>query len=84
MPIYNASKVVAKSMESYLHLKRLANIQVSLSVDNASTDDTVAIVEGYIRAENSIKLIKSRINSGPGAARNLALNEIQSGPESPL
>jgi len=80
MPTYNASKVVAKSIESYLHLKRLANIQVSLIVvDDASTDDTVAIIEGYIRAENSIKLIKSRINSGPGAARNRALNEIQSG-----
>jgi glycosyltransferase involved in cell wall biosynthesis len=48
-----------------------------LVVDDCSTDDSTAIVERSISGRPNARLIRHRVNSGPGAARNTILGEAQ-------
>lgn len=60
MPAYNASKYIGRAIESVLS-QTYSNIELVIA-DDASTDNTCEIVEGYV--DNRVKLIKKKINSG--------------------
>lgn len=71
IPVYNGSATIARAVESCIS-QTLAPYEVII-VDDASTDNTRAIVESYKQA----KLITQAVNSGPSAARNKGWNEAK-------
>jgi succinoglycan biosynthesis protein ExoO len=69
IPAYNASDYIAKAVESALE-QTLSDIE-TIVVDDASTDNTVAIVEAF--DDPRLKLIRNEQNLGIQASRNRAL-----------
>lgn len=70
IPCYNAGRWIRETLESVL-AQTWPNIEIVV-VDDGSTDDTVAVVEGF--DSKRVTLIKQQ-NSGAAAARNRALTE---------
>ena len=70
-PTYNSSTYIAETIDSVL-LQNYTNWEM-LIVDDASVDDTCAIVEEYVTKDARIKLIKRSKNEGAGKARNIAI-----------
>ena len=73
IPAYNTEKYIAKAINSAL-CQTLSNIEV-IVVDDCSTDNTVAIVQGF--NDPRIKLIRNNNNLGAGGARNKAIAAAQ-------
>jgi hypothetical protein len=61
MPVYNGSKHIRQTIESVLAQEQCKF--EFIIVDNASTDDTVEIIEAYRAKDNRIRLIRRDINS---------------------
>jgi glycosyltransferase involved in cell wall biosynthesis len=74
IPVYNAEDGVQTSLNSMLS-QTWDNLEVVV-VDDCSQDKTVEVVEGYVKKDPRVKLIKAAKNGGAYAARNLALNEV--------
>lgn len=72
MPVYNEAAVLAESLDSAL-AQSLKEIEV-ICVDDGSTDASVAILREYASKDPRVKVL-TQPNSGPAAARNLALAE---------
>jgi succinoglycan biosynthesis protein ExoO len=64
---WNAQNFILTSINSALSQKGVS-IEV-IVVDDASTDNTCDVVESI--SDSRVKLLRSRINGGPGAARNI-------------
>lgn len=71
MPAYNTAERIGRSIESLL-AQTYRDIEV-LVADDASTDDTVAVVTALAARDDRVRLIRRDQNGGPYAARNLAL-----------
>ncbi len=71
-PNYNASKFVSESIESVID-QTYENWELII-VDDCSTDDSVIIIENFIKKDSRIKLLKLNVNSGPAVARNEGIN----------
>lgn len=69
-PAYNSAKYIATAIES-VRAQSIADWEM-LVVDDASDDDTVAIVEQYAKLDPRVVLITHEYNSGAAAARNTA------------
>ena len=67
-PNYNAGKFIAETIESVIN-QTYTNWELII-VDDCSTDDSLAIINEFIKKEDRIKLIKLSKNSGPAVARN--------------
>ena len=72
-PAYNAAGVIEETMGSVL--KQSYTNWEMLIVDDCSTDETRNIVREYERADNRIRLIELKENSGAAVARNAALEQ---------
>ena len=46
-------------------------------VDDCSTDDTAAVVERFVAADERVRLVRQRANLGPAHARNAALADAR-------
>ena len=73
IPAYNRARTIARSIDSvlqqdYHHFELLV-------VDDASSDDTVAVVRQY--ADPRIRVIQQPCNAGAGAARNRGIKEAR-------
>lgn len=73
IPAYNAAGTIARAIGSALR-QTIPDIEV-LVVDDASTDNTAAVVEELAAADPRVRLLRQRVNGGPAAARNRALDE---------
>ena len=73
MPAYNASATISDSINSVL-AQTYANWEL-LVVDDASTDDTVALVKGY--ADQRIHLHLNPANLGVALTRNAAISNAR-------
>ncbi|MBU9712949.1 glycosyltransferase [Evansella tamaricis] len=73
IPVYNAENVVSTSIESLL-AQTWENIEL-LVVDDCSSDNTVSIIEDYVKKDPRVKLYRTKTNSGAYVARNIALKE---------
>jgi succinoglycan biosynthesis protein ExoO len=73
IPAYNTEKYIAKAIASALG-QTLHNIEV-IVVDDASSDNTVAVVQSF--SDPRLKLLVNEQNLGAGGARNRALNAAQ-------
>jgi len=71
VPAWNAGRSIPRALDSLL-ADAEANLQVVV-VDDASTDDTIAVVEGIAARDPRVELVRSPVNGGPSAARNLGL-----------
>lgn len=72
-PTYNAGKYIRETLQSVLN-QSYQNWEMILA-DDASTDNTVVIIEEFARKDNRIKLFKLQKNRGNGFARNAALEK---------
>lgn len=77
VPAYNATNTVARSLAS-VEAQSLSPVEV-IVVDDASRDDTAAVVESFIpqmqEAGIALRCIRLTRNSGPSVARNIGLRE---------
>ena len=72
-PSYNSEKYIAETITSVLN-QTYENWEM-LIVDDASSDNTCAIIEDFIKADSRIKLFKQTKNQGAGVARNIAIEK---------
>ena len=71
-PNYNASKFILETIESVIG-QTYKNWELII-VDDCSTDDSVTIIENFIKKDSRIKLLKLNVNSGPAVARNKGIS----------
>lgn len=72
IPVYNAEKYLAKTIQSALD-QTYKNIEIIL-VDDCSIDNSKRIIEQYLARHNNIVYHLQEKNSGVAVARNTALN----------
>lgn len=72
-PTYNTEKFIRATLESVQN-QTYKNWEMIL-VDDASTDQTVSVIEEFVQNDSRIKLFKLDKNSGNGFARNAALDK---------
>ncbi len=74
MPAYNATGVIERGLESLIDQSDPPSDYEIVVVDDASTDTTAAVVEGFIpRAAElgiTLRLLRQSENGGPAKARN--------------
>lgn len=68
---YNCSSTIGETIESVL-VQTWVNWEMII-VDDCSTDNTVEVVNEYIKKDSRIKLIQLEKNSGAAVARNRAI-----------
>ncbi|MFH6945329.1 glycosyltransferase family 2 protein [Flavobacterium sp. FlaQc-50] len=73
IPTYNTEKFIRATLKSVQN-QSYQNWEAIL-VDDASTDQTVAIIAEFARNDNRIKFFQLAKNSGNGFARNVALEK---------
>lgn len=73
IPVYNASALIRRCLDSVLAQKGNYSYDVLL-VDDGSTDDSVDVIKSY---NNSCFKIYHQQNAGPAAARNKGLKEAK-------
>ncbi|MFZ2854891.1 MAG: glycosyltransferase [Rhodocyclaceae bacterium] len=73
---YNAAETISNALESAI-MQDWPRLEVVV-VDDCSTDDTVAVIEAFVRKFNSpdrpVRLIRMPQNGGVARARNVLLN----------
>lgn len=72
MPCYNCAETVTKAVQSILN-QSWRNIEI-IAVDDASTDDTFAILTGIAQQDNRLRVLQNSVNVGPYVSKNRALN----------
>jgi Glycosyltransferases involved in cell wall biogenesis len=75
MPCYNASSYLKQSIESVL-AQTYPNWELIL-VDDASTDNSLALAEKFSKQDSRIRCFAQNANSGIAATRNKALDEAK-------
>jgi succinoglycan biosynthesis protein ExoO len=73
-PAYNAAPYIGQCIES-VRVQTLSDWEMII-VDDASTDDTTAVVQRYLH-DTRIRLFRNEQNMGPSDARNRALAVAQ-------
>jgi glycosyltransferase involved in cell wall biosynthesis len=80
MPVYNAKDTISRSIDSFIELSNLSDINCKLYViDDFSNDGTSEKLKSYSLLNSNIILIKNDKNMGPGLSRNVALYFIKKG-----
>ncbi|MEN3036863.1 MAG: glycosyltransferase family 2 protein [Candidatus Methanosuratincola petrocarbonis] len=74
-PCHNSSEFISQTIDSVL-AQKYENWEMIL-VDDRSTDNTVQIIEDYMKRDSRIRLIKLEKNCGPAVARNRAIEEAR-------
>ncbi len=67
MPCYNAEKTIGPAIESILNLDYPKEMIEIIVVDDKSRDDSVKVVEGYVKKYDNVRLIKHSKNCGNAA-----------------
>ena len=73
IPCFNSAKTIERALRSVEH--QTTKPHEVLVVDDASSDDTVSVIEQYARSSSlNIRVIKQSANGGPSVTRNAAWN----------
>ena len=75
MPTYKCGRFIAESIKS-VQAQTYKNWELII-VDDCSGDDTIEIVQGFIKDDNRIILYRNSSNSGAAISRNVALKEAR-------
>ena len=73
IPVYNASALIRRCLDSVLAQEGGYSYEVLL-VDDGSTDDSVSVIDSY---NNPCFKVFRQQNAGPAAARNKGLKEVK-------
>lgn len=76
IPVYNVEQYVGKCIESCLNQDLPKDEYEIIVVNDGSPDNSVQIVEQYIKPENNVRLVH-RENGGLSAARNTGIREAK-------
>lgn len=86
IPTYNCASKIEQTLQSieesinffrdHLPFSSLYEVEVVL-VDDASTDDTVTVIQNYISNKINFRLVCHLFNRGAGIARNTGVNSSQ-------
>src|SRR5690348_15939894 len=71
IPCFNAAGFLPRAIDSVV-AQGIAAVEI-IVVDDASLDDSIAVVEGLARRHPGIVIIPQKVNAGPAAARNAGL-----------
>lgn len=71
IPVYNASKYLDECLDSLVK-QTFTNIEI-ICVNDASTDDSLNILQKWAKKDERIKIINSLQNRNVGGARNLGI-----------
>jgi glycosyltransferase involved in cell wall biosynthesis len=74
IPVYNVEKYLRECLDSVIH-QTYRNLQI-ISVNDGSTDDSLAILKEYAMKDNRIEIIDKE-NGGLSSARNAAYPHIK-------
>jgi glycosyltransferase involved in cell wall biosynthesis len=73
IPCFNSAATIERALRSVEH--QTTKPHEVLVVDDASSDNTVSIIEQFARTSSlNIRVIKQSVNGGPSVARNTAWN----------
>jgi len=72
---YNAEKFIAGTIDSVIR-QSYQNWEMII-VDDSSTDNSLSIIEKYLKKDGRIRLIQLKKNSGPAIVRNKAIAEAK-------
>jgi glycosyltransferase involved in cell wall biosynthesis len=76
IPTYNRAQILNSWLEHHAKIMYLNNIRIHVQ-DNASTDNTIFILENFQKNYSNITYIKNKINSGTGNLNmQLAMNVV--------
>lgn len=75
IPVYNSEKYLDACLRS-VERQSLREIEI-LCVDNASTDDSAAIINGYCSRDERFVYIRNECNRGQAYSRNVGLEKAQ-------
>lgn len=75
LPVFNREAALPYAIESVL-AQDFADWELVI-VDDASTDGTFGVCEGYAMRDPRIRVLQCEVNKGPSGARNLALGAVQ-------
>ena len=68
VPVFNSATTILRALDSIF--SQTTQPQEIIIVDDASTDDSCAVIEKYIENKLTAKLLRFASNRGPSAARN--------------
>ncbi|CAI1662524.1 Poly-beta-1,6-N-acetyl-D-glucosamine synthase [Serratia fonticola] len=71
IPVYNAQNSIVSTLDSILGAIESSN--EIIIVDDCSNDSTTEVIENYLALRKNIKLIRQKVNQGPGIARDVGL-----------
>ena len=74
IPVYNSEKYLEECLDSVKN-QTLSNIEI-ICINDASTDNSLSILEEYERKDKRIQIINLDENGGVSNARNIALDNI--------
>jgi succinoglycan biosynthesis protein ExoO len=72
MANYGGARHLPRALSSVL-AQTLAHIEVIVS-DDASPDDSIAVVQGFMQRDDRVRLVSAQSNGGPAHTRNRALD----------
>lgn len=75
IPTYNQENCICRCLDSILH-QSLRSIEIII-IDDASTDQTLAICQLYSQKDPRVHVFSNAINSGQGINRNKALEKAK-------
>ena len=73
VPVYNSEKFINDTIRT-VQEQTYGNCELIL-VNDCSTDNSVSIIEKYVKEDNRIKLINLECNSGAAIARNTGIEQ---------
>lgn len=71
VPVYNSSRYLDECLDSLVN-QSLYEIEI-ICVNDASTDDSLSIIQKWAKKDDRIKVINSPVNRNVGGARNLGI-----------
>lgn len=75
IPVYNTSRWLDECLSSVI-AQSLRNIQI-ICINDCSTDDSLRIIEDYVKKDDRVSLINRLINGGQAVGRNQGLAQAQ-------
>ena len=71
IPVYNHAGSLPRAVDSVLCRAALREVII---VDDCSTDDSLAVASELARQDARLRVVRTAVNSGPAAARNLGVS----------
>ncbi|NIB40030.1 glycosyltransferase [Pseudomaricurvus alkylphenolicus] len=78
VPVYNAEDTLVNCVNSIIEASKLVTgcLEVLL-IDDCSTDNSPVVISRLVDEHNAVRAFKTQSNSGPGAARNIGIEQAQ-------